>query len=349
MAEQARPARILITKLKQIGDVLLATPAIGALRRRFPEARIVALVPKQGAIVLEGNPHLDGVWTYEQGGRPLVHLLREWRRFRPDWVVELGITRKERVLGVLGGGRRRAGFAAAGRAAGLTDAIAFDWSAHVVTNAERLLRSLGVEETLGPLHLSVREDEVAAVKRRLGQVGVEAQRGLAVVHPVTRWPFKSASHETMAAVIEGLRDRLGFEVALTAGPEPGESERAVRVRGLVRGSVLDLIGKLALREFAALLAATRLVVTVDGAPMHMAAALQVPQVVLFGPTGDANWGPWQAPQVCLRAPFLCRPCGKDGCLGTKVSDCLQAITAEQVLDAAQTLLGTASSGAVASV
>jgi len=87
-----------------------------------------------------------------------------------------------------------------------------------------------------------------------------------------------------------------------------------------------------------LLASARLVVTVDGAPMHMAAALRVPQVVLFGPTGDANWAPWLAPHALLRAPFLCRPCGKDGCLGTKVSDCLQAITAEQVLDAALALL-----------
>ncbi len=338
MAKQAGPARILITKLKQIGDVLLATPAVAALRRRFPAVQLVALAPRPGAIVLQENPHLDGVWAYEGGSRSLARLLLQWRRFRPDWVVELGITRKERVLGLLGGGRRRAGFAAGGRAAGLTDAIPFDWSTHVVTNAERLLQSLGVEEPLGPLHFSVGRNERMAVEDRLRRLGVDPTHGLAVVHPVTRWPFKSGRDTAMAAVIDRLRDRLDMTVALTAGPEPQEMERAGRIRREVRGPVVDLTGQLALREFAALLSLARLVVTVDGAPMHLAAALQIPQVVLFGPTGDANWAPWQAPHTLVRAPFLCRPCGQDGCLGTKVSDCLQAITAEQVVDAAQTLV-----------
>jgi heptosyltransferase III len=67
--------------------------------------------------------------------------------------------------------------------------------------------------------------------------------------------------------------------------------------------------------------------------MHMAAALGVPVVALFGPSGEHDWGPWGDGHIVLSSPYLCRPCGKDGCLGSKRSDCLEAISAQTVLQA----------------
>jgi heptosyltransferase-3 len=80
--------------------------------------------------------------------------------------------------------------------------------------------------------------------------------------------------------------------------------------------------------------------------MHMAAALGVPVVALFGPSGEKSWGPWGEGHVVLTSPYLCRPCGKDGCLGSKKSDCLEAISPQAVLAAAEPLLlrGAAAGG-----
>ena len=336
----SEPSRILITKLKQVGDVLLATPAIASLRAAFPAACIYALVPRNGAEVLAGNPHLDGVLVWDRGVAVKRRVLQSLRALKPDWVVQLGLTRRERMLGVVSGARRRAGFAPGGYAVGLTDAVEFDWGIHVVVNAARLLSRLGLNVPPGPLHLQVAPADLARVRSLLGRRGVSPGQPLAIVHPVTRWLFKSARDETIAAVIEGLGGRHGLAVAITAGPRSPELERAQRIAGMVRGRVVDLAGEVSLGELAALLSMAFLVVTVDGAPMHMAAALQIPQVALFGPTREANWAPWQAPHALIAAPFLCRPCGRDGCLGSKVSDCLQELKADQILAAAAYLLAS---------
>lgn len=332
------PRRILLTKLKQIGDVLLATPAIAALRNQFPGAKIRALVPVAAAPALAGNPHLDGLLLFERGAIARLRLVWALRAFRPDLVVELGMTRRERLLGVASGARCRAGFGSAGTTFGLTHAVAFDWGVHVVVNSARLLQALGVCAPLGPLHLAVSPEDLATVRSRLAEHGVLPGQPLAVVHPVTRWLFKSARDETMAGVVDGLRDRFGLRVVVTAGLEPAELARARWVVAAVQGPVLDLTGALTFGELTALLASAALAVMVDGAPMHIAAALQVPQVVLFGPTSETNWAPWQAPHALAAAAFPCRPCGQDGCHGSKVSDCLYALSAEEILEAVRRLL-----------
>jgi len=338
MADPEAPRRILVTKLKQIGDVLLATPAIAALRAEYPSARIWAAVPRSSAEILKGNPDLDRVLLYDRAVVSAVRTALRLAAFRPQWVVQLGLTRRERLLGVLSGGRRRAGFAEPGATAGLTDAVPFDWSRHVVENSAILLERLEVRTPVGPLVLAVTDEDTAWVEQELSVHQVAAGRPLALVHPVTRWGFKSGRDEAMAEVMVGLRDRLRMAVAVTSGPDPAEIARARRILGMAPGATLDFTGRLSLGRLAALMRRARLVVTVDGAPMHMAAALQVPQVALFGPTSEVNWAPWRAPHSIAAAPMPCRPCGLDGCNGCKVSECLLAVLPDQILAAAAALL-----------
>jgi heptosyltransferase-3 len=101
-----------------------------------------------------------------------------------------------------------------------------------------------------------------------------------------------------------------------------------------------------LEELAAVLERTALFIGVDSAPMHMAAALKVPVIALFGPSGEHNWGPWGDGHVVLSSPYLCRPCGEDGCLGSKRSDCLEAISARQVMAAVEQILSRSLASAV---
>ena len=101
----------------------------------------------------------------------------------------------------------------------------------------------------------------------------------------------------------------------------------------------DLCGQLSLAELAALIGHARLFVGVDSAPMHMAAAMGTPVVALFGPSGDAEWGPWQVPhRVVASDAHRCRPCGNDGCGGSKRSDCLMTLPPARVAAAVADLL-----------
>jgi len=101
--------------------------------------------------------------------------------------------------------------------------------------------------------------------------------------------------------------------------------------------VVDLSGKLSLKQLAALTQRARVFVGVDSVPVHIAAAMQTPVVALFGPSGDLEWGPWQVRAQVITLGYSCRPCGLDGCGGGKVSDCLTDISVDQVLTAVRAL------------
>ena len=101
---------------------------------------------------------------------------------------------------------------------------------------------------------------------------------------------------------------------------------------------INLAGELSLKELAALSGKSKMFIGVDTAPMHIAAAMQIPVVALFGPSGDVEWGPWMVPHRVVAAnEFSCRPCGNDGCGGSKVSECLTALPIDRVLIAVREL------------
>ena len=126
---------------------------------------------------------------------------------------------------------------------------------------------------------------------------------------------------------------------LTAAPDPRELELSRRIAALCQSQPIDLAGQTDLKLLAALSARARLFIGVDSAPMHIAAAMGTPTVAIFGPSGENEWGPWQVQhRIVTSLVHPCRPCGNDGCGGSKVSDCLTSLELEPVLHAARSLL-----------
>ncbi len=352
MALVLRPQRILCIKLKHIGDVLLMTPAIRALRGVWPESSIYALVPRTTEEVLAGNPDLTAILTFERdagiGGS--WRTLQALRRFAPDLVLEMGQGDREAVLGWLSGARQRVGYepgrSGRWRRALLTHLVPWNGAQHVVETNLDLVRACGIPAEASRPVLVVRPEMRARMSARLASGGLGAGEPLVVVHAVSRWVFKVWPEGSCAAVIARLVRHARVAVALTSGPGPAEVEAAYRILALAQearggGPILNLIGQTSLTELAAVLERAVLFLGVDSAPMHMAAALGVPVVALFGPSGEVSWGPWGDGHVVVTSPYLCRPCGVDGCLGSKRSDCLEDISPQQVWEAAEPLLNRA--------
>ena len=357
MARGSPPERVLCIKLKHIGDVLLMTPTIRAIRLAWPACQIAALVPRGTDAVLAGNGDLAAVFTFDPGAGPSGSwgLVRALRRFAPDLVLEMGQGDREAVLGWLSGARQRVGFAPGRRWAWrrtlLTRAVPWNGSLHVAEMNLDLARACGIAGEAGPPVLLVAPEARERMATRLASAGLCAEEALVVVHPVSRWLFKAWPEASCAEVIAHLARRAGVALAVTSGPGLAEVEAARRILGRARaagarGSVLDLVGQTSLAELAAVLERAALFLGVDSAPMHMAVALGVPVVALFGPSGEHNWGPRGAEDVVIASPYLCRPCGRDGCLGSKKSDCLEAISPQAVLAAVEPLLlrGAAAGG-----
>ncbi len=347
--------RALIIKLRHHGDVLLASPVLSVLKNHAPHIEVDALVYADTAEMLSLHPALNQQFVIDRNWKNLglanqlqaewqilrklqqrhydliIHLTEHWRGAwltrlcRPRWSVAPAIRGRGRlwhnafthlVRQPLAGGR------------------------HVVETNLDSLRRIGVQPGLEERALTLVPGRGAeeTVEKLLSEVGL-TQGGFIHVHPASRWQFKCWPAASMAALISRLQGQ-GHTVVLTSAPEASELSMVEAIQQQLDTPAISLAGRLSLKQLAALTARARLFVGVDSAPMHIAAAMGTPVVALFGPSGYDLWGPWTPKRrIVARDDYGCRPCGIDGCGGGKVSDCLVALSVDQVWNACQELLG----------
>lgn len=346
--------RILLIRLRKIGDVLLMVPAIRAIRQKFPEAFIAALVNAGTESMLSGNPLLDEILIFDPQWKKLPfkeRIKKEWELFRKvrqrRFDLAINFTEGDRgaFLCLASGARLKVGVLR--RDSSLWwKKIVFDKlidlgsvKKHVVEQLLEIPRSLGIEIQDKKLEIFYDVEDEIKIKQLLKKAGVKEQDILIHIHPSSHWLFKCWRDEGMAEVIDALQERNGWRVVLTSGPDPRELQKVKNIINLCRISPVNLAGQLTLKQMAALSQRCQLFVGVDTAPMHIAAAVGTPVVALFGPSGEKSWGPWGEGHTVIKKDMPCRPCGKDGCGGSKKSRCLEEITAAEVLEAAWSTLG----------
>lgn len=362
--------RVLLVKLRHIGDALLGTAVASALKAAVPRCLVTYLVPSGTEALLSLCPDLNAVLTVQRPGGEREGLgsfagaqwglLRKLRLGRFDLVLDLGGGDRSAFLARVSGAPRRIGTVPRHETGRVrchlyTQVVTRDVFAHTVQQDLDVLRAAGFPVVSAPVRLHLPEllREQATARLRAARIGTD--RPWVVVHPTSRWAFKAWPEGKVAGCVRRLRAE-GVQVILTSGPDGEERRRLVRIVEEVRAPVAQFPGTLTLPELAALIASAQGFVGVDSAPAHLAAALGIPSVVLFGPTGAYNWGPWvptpertpypvtagvqaAGPHVVIQRDWLCAPCGMSGCLFSKRSDCLDAIQADEVFGAVMTCLG----------
>ena len=342
----------LVIKLRHHGDVLLASPVFQVLRNRMPHAEIDALVYGDTRDMLEGHPAIarlhavDRAWKRQPLAAQARHenaLLGALRARRYQLVVHL--TDHWRGAWLAQALRPRWSVAPA------RDNRFWRWSfshlyklpratpRHTVELNLDALRRLGIypEESEKPLVMNPGPEALARVDALLAAAGLGA-RGFIQFHPTSRWLFKSWTEARNAELLR-LLARDGHRIVVTGAPDAREKAIIGRILAEAAVPVTDLSGQLSLREMGALSARARLFFGVDSAPMHIAAAAGTPVVALFGPSGEKEWGPWRVPhRIVASDAFPCRPCGNDGCGGSKVSECLTQLPVARVHSAVNELL-----------
>ncbi|MBL8488687.1 MAG: putative lipopolysaccharide heptosyltransferase III [Rhodocyclaceae bacterium] len=346
-----RVRRALVTKLRHHGDVLLASPVFTALRRAAPEAEIDALVYADTAPMLAGHPAVARLHTVDRQWKrqgPAAQAAAEWallsalRERRFDLVVHLTEHPRGAWLARLTGAAHAVAIGREGRfwQGSFSHLYRLVPRRHTVERNLDALRRLGipVHEEDKPLVLVAGTQAEETVDTLLAARNL-ARRPFVHLHPASRWLFKCWPAEKVGALVERFAEH-GLPVVLTAAPDDKERALVDAVAAATRSPVVNLAGQLSLKELAALAARARLFVGVDSAPMHIAAAVGTPVVALFGPSGETEWGPWRVPsRVIVSAEHPCRPCGQDGCAGSKVSDCLTTLSVDRVFAACAELLG----------
>lgn len=341
--------KILIVKLSAIGDVIHTLPALCALRRHWPAARIDWVVEEAAADLVAGHPDLDRVmvsrrkaWVRDltdpgrrAGARAEIgRFIGELRRTRYDLVLDFQALLKSALVVALARGRRKVGF---GRGLEhmehsyhvLTERIRPpSMEVHALTRNLMMVRALGVPVAEVAYRLLVTDADRAAVGKMFKEKGVEGNRPLVAINPVAQWPTKLWPEDRFALLADRLLERYDVSVVFTGGG--GDRRVVARIIGAMRRPALDLSGRTSLKQLAALYRRARLVVSTDTGPMHLAAAVGTPVVALFGPTAAWRTGPFGSGHQIVRAPAPCAPCFKRRC---DAGGCMNRISVERVLAA----------------
>jgi heptosyltransferase-3 len=330
--------RILAIQLNQPGDAILTTPALRWLMNEGHEVH--ALLQPLGAELLQAMPGLASIEALPRGSVQIArdfHRAIRYRRIGFDRAIVFSkCSDRPALWAFLSGAKKRTGLPSAGNAhLGRIDLIN-DWvpnlSRRAHTAGQHLFLAGAPDTAADELKLDYQPPEAdqgwAAEWMRQRGVG---PGGYVLLHAAARWPSK---YWPMANLVEFLRIAkkvLGLPVLVTAGRDVFETDFT---RQLIAQAPPDFheLGTLKVNQFGALLQNAAAFVGVDSMPMHLAAALQVPGVALFGPTDENFWGPWHSRLTVLRHDCRCLREGTRTCPKGSESECLATLSAAVVLE-----------------
>ena len=351
--------KVLLVRLRQIGDVVFTTPAVHALRRRFPDAHLTYIVEPAAAAVVTGNPHLNDVIVAPrvQGLAGLLADIRLGRRLRAeryDLAIDFHGGPRASLLTWLSGAPTRIGYAVAGRGWMYTRAVDRPRALrprHSVENQWDLLTALDIgapDPATSPVEMPVAPGVAAGVATRLAAAGVDSTTALVVVHvsagnPFRRWPIA----HFVALVTALAADDPQRRIVITSGPSEHDAasrvidESRARLGGDAAARVVSC-GEFSLAELRALVERAVLYIGGDSGPLHIAATSRVPIVGLYGPTLPVRSAPWRDPACATESvdagALPCRPCDQRMCEPGDFR-CLTSIQPDQVLEAARRVIG----------
>ena len=338
--------RVLVTKIGAVGDVILATPSVRAIRRTLPQAWIAVLVGLDCRDVWQRCPYINEIIVYDRRGKDrgwwsLWRLGRRLRSYAFDVTIDLQNNRASHMLTYLSRAPKRCGFG--GR----------PWS-HLLTHRAPLpagptppvehqghvLRLAGITTADDRLELWPGPSDEEQMGRWLQSQWVGPQQVLVALHPggSAAWPTKRWLLDRWAKLCDALA-QLNVRVVLTG--TASEQPLGLRVAALTRAKPIMAMGQTSLLELACLLRRCRALVTSDSAPLHVAAAVQTPAIAFFGPTDPRRHAPPARRLTVLRKDLPCSPCYGRRCK-ILTHACMKQITVEEVVAAVQAYLAAPS-------
>jgi len=312
--------RFLVIRLSSMGDIVLTTPILRALREKYPQAEIHYLTRQAYTALLQHNPHLSAlhVWPPSEGLRATA-----W-----DGVIDLQKNLRTWRLRFLLRYKRWTTFPKKNLRKWLSVRLRRPFPvAHVVRRYGEALRPWDISpDSLGPLEIYVPVEVRARVRAQLDEVhaGPWLAFGLGGTYPTKKWPPLYKLY---------FINKLGWPVILLGGS--AEAEEAAFLQEKAEVPVVVGAGRYSLLETAAAIAESALVISHDTGTAHLAAAFRKPTGVLWGNTVPAfGMTPWQTPHLNLEVPGLsCRPCSKLGFAKCPRGhhNCMRALTPDYVL------------------
>lgn len=336
MIDWTRVERVLVIRLRSIGDTVLSTPSLFALRRFLPNARIDILLEDQVAPVLDGSGLVDNVITARHGALTRLRTALRLRKARYDVVFNLHGGTTSTFLTRITGARHRIGYKYYRYSSLYTDLLSSSsdfWGEEKTHSAEQQLALLGfagVPVSDRPRSsLTVLPAAMDEVEVRLHTYGIGLGK-FALIHPSTAFVTKQWPVENFARISEYLAARGIKRVAIASRSE----DRVLEDLANLSRVPIIFFNDLSLPAIVAIASRAEVFIGNDSGIAHIAAAVGTPAVVIFGSSNRDHWRPWtDTPNEIVFEPFTCQPCPGYRCEAFGEPKCIQSVTVESVIAA----------------
>ncbi|MDP2942395.1 MAG: glycosyltransferase family 9 protein [Candidatus Omnitrophota bacterium] len=314
--------QILVITLSNIGDVVLTLPVIGALKENFREALIDVVVGTRAKEVLEADPRIDRMYVYDKSlsfiGK--FKFLLGLRKKRYDLIVDL----RNSLLSFL----LRPRFSSK-PTLNLPEGVIHKIDAHMLR-----VKSLGLSATPNSYQIWISQIDADNASKLLKKKGISDSDEAVCISPGAKSHIKRWPEGNFAKVCDKLIDEMKVKVVFVGDA----SDRAIceRILNRMRSYAVSVAGETNLRELAWCIKRSRLLITNDSAPLHIAGSVGTPSVAIFGPTDYRKYGPREGLGVALRKGLHCSPCEVAQCRYNL--ECMKAVEAGEVFEAAREIL-----------
>ena len=319
---------ILFLRHDRIGDMVLSTAALRALKKAYPQAKITVLASERNHDILKYNPNVDEIVIY----KGIMWFFSEIRPRGYDLVIDPFITDelKQAFMTYLAGGKYRIGFEAAGRE------IFFNLRGPVASTPQQMVDHLFdlVEQVGGKRDGCVPEVFLTAEEQQwasavLLKKGIDENTVTVAIHPGAYYPSQRWPSERFGGLVKRMLEQYEAKVILLGSRDEKDLLKAVKE---IAGKEVQVFSELRLRELMALLRKCDLLVCNNSGPLHIASALRVRTVSMIGPTVTPLWLPYGDSNVVINKDLPCSPCNRAIC---KDHECMGLITVDEVFDAVQ--------------
>jgi heptosyltransferase-1 len=339
---------ILLIRLDHLGDVLLTTPAIRSLKKRFLHARITMVIKEWSLEAIKNNPHIDNIivfnpfWTIAsmEGKKPegvggIYHLIRLLRKGRFDLAIDLKGDVRNILIAYLSRAKKRVSYGIRGGGFLLTDMVDYESEIHEIDKNLRLLNRLGINSEDDEMELYVNDEDMARIDQIFEQKGIDLSRRTIGLHHGGASQFKRWDMEKFITLAERIAENNSINVLFFGGPYERE---ALRMSEKPEKRIF-LMPDLTVCQMAAAFRKCHLLVCNDSGPMHVGLAVGTPTVAIFGPTYPRRFGPKDlGKNRVVRSGLSCSPCWHpDKPIGCRERKCFKSIEVGSVLAAIKDL------------
>jgi predicted lipopolysaccharide heptosyltransferase III len=339
--------KILLIQLRYIGDTILTTPLISALKQGLPEAKIDVLATSTVAPILSDHPYIHRLWHLDAGSAGI----KFWQMLqaiisvvcsRFDVVADLTCNDRSALLTTAARAKFRIGFCGPYP---FRESLAYSHVipsvlgyGHAADHYQRLTEVLDVPKAEPHPWLHVPSDRRHKLEKQLLQEGLQPTDSYVVLHPGARRWYKCWPVERFASLGDRIRQMFHLPVIISGGKE--EIAVSAQIADRMREPAVNLTAKINLADLPALIQKAVCLVGNDSAPIHIATAVGTPALALFGPTDWRVWGPRRKQDQVLAANLACCSCGhhKSDC-PLDNNYCMTKISLESVWDAVRNIIG----------